>query len=149
MNSVGIQNDVNMDSLRYSRDDNRLIGYQDRYLFSLNSMQQRFLFMRPFDSNGTLNGEAKLLLWMKKKHEKLIDICEKQVLLDNYCLKSFLNRISFEDQLILIPIVSQNTISLAKNLECSFSRLGYTNVILLTFEHKVHGKKLFIKSKLR
>jgi hypothetical protein len=143
MNSAGIQNDVNMDSLRYWQDKNRLIGYHDRHLFSSNNKKKRYLFMRPFDSNGTLNEESKLMHWMSKKPEKH-DSCEIQGLMDNDCLKSFLDRISFDDQVILIPIISQNFISLAKNLECSLSRFGYTNVILLTFDHKVHGKHLYL-----
>lgn len=141
LNSAEIQGHVNMDSLRYFRDDNKLIGYRDRHLFPLDEKIPRYLFMRPFDSNGKWHEEKELISWIKKKKEG-VDVCEKQVLMDNDCLKAFLDRISFEDHIILIPIIAQNYSSLAKNLECSLNRLGYTNVVMWTFEQKIHGKSL-------
>jgi hypothetical protein len=138
MNSPEIQNDVNMDNLRYCRENHQLIGFRDRHLFSSDGKNPRYLFMRPFNSDGNQNQEEELMLWMKKKNNRL-DTCGNQGLMDNDCLKSFLDRISFEGQVILIPII-QNYKSLAKNLECSLSRLGYTNVILWTLDQTMHGK---------
>lgn len=141
MNSAAIQDHVIMDSLRYCRDDKKLIGYGDRRLFPLDEKIPRYLFMRPFDSNGKWHEEKELISWLKKNREG-VDVCEKQVVMDNDCLKAFLDRISFEDHIILIPIIAPKYSSLAKNLECSLNRLGYTNVVMWTFEQKIHGKSL-------
>ena len=91
-------------------------------------------------------GEDKLLHWLKASHSSRNDsgdFCNDKILTNNDCLKAFADRVAADDHLILIPIISQKQISLAKNLECSLNRIGYTNVVLLTYDHATNCKKYF------
>lgn len=139
MNSPVIQGSVNMESFRYLRESHKWIGYGDRHLFPLDQKTRPYLFMRPFNSSSKQNEEDKLIRWMRKKNDG-VDICQQQQFIDDNCFKAFVDRISFDDNIILVPISMQNYSSLAKNLECSLNRIGYTNVILWTFDQKAHGK---------
>lgn len=149
VNSEQFKNKIVNDNKRYLRFTGGAhpawLGYKDRYLFPANQPIPSFYFIRKLNSMGDMFGEQNLLAWIKSKHYqqqiKTGECTVEDMSVRMECLKEFGGRVAYKNGLIIVPI-NKPFSAIAKNMECSFSRLGIKNVLYWALDLDIYDSLL-------